>query len=72
MEVPAGKAYLKVPASTGAKQFYSIKFDQMATGISELNAEKADNAIYNLNGVRVKEMNQKGVYIVNGKKVVKK
>ena len=71
-DVPAGKAYLKVPASTGAKQFYSIKFDQMATGISELNAEKADNAIYNLNGVRVKEMNQKGVYIVNGKKVVKK
>ena len=69
MEVPAGKAYLKVPASKGAKQFYSIK---MATGISELNAEKADNAIYNLNGVRVKEMNQKGVYIVNGKKVVKK
>ena len=69
MEVPAGKAYLSVPASTGAKQFYSIK---MATGISELNAEKADNAIYNLNGVRVKEMNQKGVYIVNGKKVVKK
>ena len=68
-DVPAGKAYLKVPASTGAKQFYSIK---MATGISELNAEKADNAIYNLNGVRVKEMNQKGVYIVNGKKVVKK
>ena len=68
-DVPAGKAYLKVPASTGAKQFYSIK---MATGIIELNAEKADNAIYNLNGVRVKEMNQKGVYIVNGKKVVKK
>ena len=55
-DVPAGKAYLKVPASTGAKQFYSIK---MATGISELNAEKADNAIYNLNGVRVKEMNRR-------------
>ena len=27
---------------------------------------------YNLSGMRMKDMNQKGVYIVNGKKVVKK
>ena len=72
-KVAAGKAYLRVKNNTaGAKQFLSIDMDAATTGISELNAEKADNAIYNLNGVRVKEMNQKGVYIVNGKKVVKK
>lgn len=41
------------------------------TGINEVNVENANNAIYNLNGVRMNNMNQKGVYIVNGKKVTK-
>lgn len=71
-KVAAGKAYLSVPA-TGAKEFYMVNMENaVVTGINEVNTEKADNAIYNLNGVRVKDMSQKGVYIVNGKKVVKK
>ncbi|MBR1400823.1 MAG: hypothetical protein IJ562_04430 [Prevotella sp.] len=70
--VPAGKAYLKVPATAGAKGYISINFGEVATGISELKAQPTENTIFNLNGVRVKDMNQKGVYIVNGKKVVKK
>ena len=41
------------------------------TGINEVNTGVNTGAIYNLNGVRVKNMNQKGVYIVNGKKVTK-
>ena len=39
------------------------------TAVEVVNAEKANNAIYNLNGVRV-ENPTKGIYIVNGKKVV--
>ena len=41
------------------------------TGINEVNTGVNTGAIYNLNGVRVKNMNQKGVYIVNGQKVTK-
>ena len=71
-KVAAGKAYLQVSAE-GAKEFYMMNMENaVVTGINEVNTEKADNAIYNLNGVRVKDMSQKGVYIVNGKKVVKK
>ena len=43
-----------------------------ATGINDLNAAEQNVVIYNLNGVRVKNMNQKGIYIVNGKKVTVK
>ena len=39
------------------------------TAVEVVNAEKASEAIYNLNGVRV-ENPTKGIYIVNGKKVV--
>ena len=43
-----------------------------ATGISEIAADKkADKAYYTLDGVRVENPTQKGVYIHNGKKVVK-
>ena len=33
-------------------------------------AEASNNGIYNLNGMRVSGKLQKGIYIVNGKKVV--
>lgn len=42
------------------------------TGINEVNTGVNTGAIYNLNGVRVNNMTKKGVYIVNGKKVVVK
>lgn len=44
--------------------------DDPISGITELNADKQAGAIYNLNGVRVQNAQQKGVYIQNGKKVV--
>lgn len=43
-----------------------------ATGITEVNTGVNTGAIFNLNGVRVNNMTKKGVYIVNGKKVVVK
>ena len=69
--VAKNRAYLQ---STVLGARLSFSFDDEAgeaTGISEVKDVKADAAIYNLNGVRVKNMT-KGLYIMNGKKVVLK
>lgn len=61
-----GKAYLDCTAEAGAKP--SSLFFGEATGINGVAVEKkADNAIYNLQGMRVKTPT-KGLYIINGKK----
>ena len=65
-----GKAYLAVPEALAASFF---NFDG-ATGIKGMTATDAANeAVYNLQGVRMDAKNlQKGIYIVNGKKIVVK
>ena len=61
-----GKAYLDCTAEAGAKP--SSLFFGEATGINGVAVEKkADNAIYNLQGMRIKTPT-KGLYIINGKK----
>lgn len=61
-----GKAYLELPPETPAKP--STLFIGEATAINGIAVEKkADNAIYNLQGMRVKTPT-KGLYIINGKK----
>ena len=69
--VKAGTAYLAVPATeTNAKGF---TLNGEATGIEGVNANVENaKAIYNLNGQRVASMAKPGLYIVNGKKVVRK
>lgn len=42
------------------------------TGISDIDAEQTENVMYNLNGQRVSKYAQRGIYISNGKKNVKK
>ena len=68
-KVKAGTAYLAVPASeANAKGF---AFDGETTGVENVNeAANQSKTIYNLNGQRVSNMSQAGLYIVNGKKVV--
>lgn len=44
--------------------------EKTTTGISNVKAEQHTNAIYTLGGQKVNNM-QKGIYIINGKKVVK-
>ena len=64
--VKQGKAYLKIPAE--AKDFFSINDE--TDGIGQIEMGQTSNAeIYNLSGQRVNKA-QKGIYIVNGKKVV--
>lgn len=61
-----GKAYLELPAGASAKP--STLFIGEATAINGIAVEKkADNAIYNLQGMRVKTPTN-GLYIINGKK----
>lgn len=72
--LPAHKAYLPkdvvdAALASGAK-FFTFDFGE-STGINEVQATQADGAIYNLNGMRVGNM-QKGVYIMNGRKVIVK
>ncbi len=64
--IPAGKAYLNAAASARSLQ---IVFGD-ATGISQIAAENVDGqTVYNLAGQRVAKA-KKGLYIVNGKKIV--
>ena len=68
--IPANKAfYLSSTADAGI--FYSIgDIDNEGTGIATLTqTDDSEQAIYNLQGVRVKNAS-KGIYIINGKKVI--
>lgn len=70
--VPAGKAYLEVTAP-GVKGF-TFDFDGVATGVNAIakgQEATANGQIFNLAGQRVNKA-QKGLYIVNGKKVLVK
>ena len=70
----ANKAYLPVVVESGnAAPSYSFNFDwNGTTGIEGVTAEGAqDGAIYDITGRRVKAITAPGIYIVNGKKVVK-
>lgn len=70
--IPAGKAYLNAPAA-GARLKFVFDDDNTTTGISSLSSEQRmmNSGTFNLNGQRV-DARQKGVYIINGKKVVVK
>ena len=67
--VPAGKAYLTIPAGSAVREFIAI--DGEATAIKTIETAKADGAIYNLAGQQVKKA-QKGIYVINGKKAIVK
>lgn len=64
------KAYLNVPKSNGQARALYFNFDNDATGIVDTENESDKTEIYDLAGRRVQKV-QKGLYIVNGKKVVK-
>ena len=67
--IAAGKAYLKVPTSASTRAFI-VSFGDDATGIRAIeSAENGDRQIYTLSGQRVTKPG-KGLYIVNGKKVI--
>ena len=77
MTLAEKKAYLQLPKSfmtaAAARELNLVFEDDSTTDISEfilLNNGKAGDRIFNLNGQQVDNM-RKGVYIVNGRKVMK-
>lgn len=66
----SGKAYLKVAGSPAAHEL-SISFGDESTGIADVNVKGSDDkaGFYDLSGRRVAQPT-KGLYIVNGKKVI--
>ena len=76
----ANKAYLPVSKTalpdgfgSGSNARLTIVFeDETTTTIQGVTTQKATDAIYNLNGLRVENPVKGGLYIVNGKKVVLK
>lgn len=65
---PAGIIYI-TPASP-AREFLGFAFgDDEATGVNEMKAQKVDGQFYDLQGRKVANPT-KGLYIVNGKKVI--
>jgi hypothetical protein len=67
-DLSAGKVYLLGKASYGAREF--IGFDNDVTAIETIKAQNVENGQYfNLAGQRVTQPT-KGLYIVNGKKIL--
>ena len=68
--VHKGKAYLQITPSASVRQFIGFG-DNTTTGISQIeNGElNTEDAVFNLSGQRVAQPT-KGLYVVNGKKVV--
>lgn len=72
--------YLKDPSSVKASDCYVNKEDRFpfsvdntVTGINSITTgDNVEKKIYTLQGVRVSKMTTPGIYIVNGKKVVKR
>lgn len=78
----AGKAFLALPATMNAQQLKSFSLFDLDKGIGNItgidnvtSASSAASQIYELNGrkVNTKSLNdlQRGIYIVNGKKMIK-
>ena len=70
--VPAGKAYVALDTSAGARSL-TVSFGDESTGISSMQNTQSSkrDAIYNLQGQRV-DAPSKGLYIIDGKKVLVK
>ena len=67
--IKAGKAYLELPA-TEVKAFYFAENGETAINSLTPALSEGEGAIYNIAGQRVSKL-QKGINIVNGKKILK-
>lgn len=74
-KIPANKAYLLVPSGSNASAQAFFAFDaSTTTGVDSINAQDSseqEEKVYDLQGRRVTKP-AKGLYIVNGKKVIMK
>ena len=65
----ANKCYLRIEENASPASSYSFRFDG-TTGIEEVEGENGEvKAVYDLQGRKLIEITEPGIYIVNGKKV---
>ena len=70
-KLAAGKAYLHIAVPTGSAPALSMDFGEGTTSIQVVDRTEYENLYYTLDGRRVAQPT-KGLYIVNGKKVIVK
>ena len=69
----ANRVYLPIVKDLNPVQSYGVRIVDGTTGIDTIVTDGvAPEAIYDLSGRRVKEITLPGIYIVNGKKYIKK
>ena len=64
----ANKAYLHI--KTNGISFYGFRFDDDSTSLENIETDCEEKIIYDLSGRKITEITEKGIYIVNGKKIV--
>ena len=75
VKVPAGKAVLHLGDEQAGANARVLKIDAETTGIETLNMERGtlnDGSWYDLSGRKIAAPTKKGIYILNGRKVVMK
>ena len=70
LDVDANRAWLAIPTST-ARSISIVFGDATSIDHSTLNIDHSSDAVYDLSGRKVAAPTTKGVYVKNGKKVVK-
>lgn len=73
--IAAGKAYIRIPSSTGGAKAISMIFndEEEVTSISNynfFNTKPIETKIYNLQGIEVKNPIRGHIYIINNKKCI--
>ena len=73
VKAPAGKAVLHLGSEQAGAKAMVLQIDSEATGIRDLTPalSEGEGVFYDLSGRRVAKPAKKGIYILNGRKVVK-
>lgn len=69
--IPEGKCWLEVPAAQASAPQYGIQIGTTTGITAPTTSATAHGKIYTLDGKKVKTMQPGGIYVVNGKKVLK-
>ncbi len=74
VKVPAGRAVLHLGNDQAGARSQILKIEGEATGIESLTPalSKGEGVIYDLSGRKIAKPVKKGVYVINGRKVVVK